>query len=114
MKYHSKIIAAALTIAIVLVLGIATLSRKRKHDSTPLSPDCSPLARDNHSDDPIPGYTESQELPIPPIHPNDPVVDAGSEQADVEFHIGDHQPEMNPSAEAGDVIYGTKEETGNV
>ena len=113
MKYHPKIITAALAIAIVLILGIGTLSRKRKHDSAPLSPDRFPRTEGNHSDDSIPEYTESQGLPIPPIHPNDPVVPAGSEQADVDFHIGDHQPEMNPSAEADDVIYGTKEETGN-
>lgn len=111
MKYNPKVIMIALAIAILLVLVIGTISHglNSKHDSAPPVADSTPQTEGNHSADPISDFTESQELPIPPIKPNDPVTVAGSEQADVEFNIGDHRPDINPSAGTGEVEYDTKE-----
>lgn len=111
MKYNPKVIMIALAIAILLVLVIGTISHglNSKHDSAPPVADSTPLTKGNHSGEPIPDSTEAQECPIPPIKPNDPVTPARPEQADVEFHIRDHRPNMNPSAGTGEVEYDTKE-----
>lgn len=108
MKYNPKVIMIALAIAILLVLVIGTISHElnSKHDSAPPTMGST---EGNHSDDPISDFTESQELPIPPITPKDPATPAGPEQADVEFHISDHRPDMSPSAGTGEVEYDTKE-----
>lgn len=110
MKYNPKVIMIALAIAIVLVLviGAITQSQKQSHGAVVPAPDSS-LQSDSESSDPISDCTESQELPIPPITPKDPATPAGPEQADVEFHISDHRPDMSPSAGTGEVEYDTKE-----
>ncbi len=111
MRYNPKAIKTVLATAIVLVwmIGATIHGLKQKWDSTPPAADSTPQTNGNYSDDPISDSTGLSEFPVPPIQPNDSVTPAGPEQADVEFSIGDHRPDMNPSAGTGEVEYDTKE-----